>query len=120
MDNKIIDQRFFDKNDAKKALSRAGITRFYEMKNGKVIVQESDAIQVSIQFEEGMAMIKPKFPQIGNSAQIVATIVLLVITFLLDAPFPWIIAIVGGQVFSFCWFYPKIKKLQTKVEQVLQ
>ncbi len=117
--NNILDQRYFDNKEIKSALVKGGINRFFELENGKIVVQKNDFIQVGIQLENGQVKVKPKFPQIGNPVQIVATILLLAGGYFLSLPFPWVIAIVGGQLISLGWYFPKIKVLQADVNQAL-
>lgn len=128
MDDKLLDDRFLAKldinslDDIKKGLTQAGIQKFYEHKNGSIIVEEGDAVRVAIFFKGGKVYLKPKFPQIGNSTQIVCSALLLAIfLFIIPVPFPfqWVIAIGGGQLISYLIFMPKTKKLREKIEDFL-
>ena len=125
MEGNILDDFYFDdeeiKNNAdiKKRLIRGGIRRTYELKNGAVLAKESEAIQVSIRIVDGNIIVKPKFPKIGNTVQILASLVLLIFFFSFRFPFPFIPAILGGQFFSYFWNQSKIRKLQIKVENLL-
>ena len=121
MEKNILDTPYLNKSDILAALKKSELKRFYEHQNGKIIVQESDAIQVNIQLVDGRPVVKPKFPQIGNVPQVIATIVLFVLmNFVLTGGWMGLItAILLGQVFSFLWFMPKINKLKGKVEAAL-
>lgn len=126
--NNILDENFSANNsinsldDIKKGLQQAGITSFYEHKNGSIIVEESDAVQLEIRYENDEVIIKSKFPQIGNTVQIIVSAILLaVFLFIVALPFPfqWVVAILGGQVFSYAFFTPRTKKLKERIENYL-
>ena len=127
MDEKILDGFYFEnkeiKNneDIKKRLLRDGIQKSYELKNGLVIAKESEAVQVKIQLIDGKVSVKSKFPQIGNSVQVLSSMVFLGASFIFNVPFPfpWVVAIVGGQIFSYLWHYNKIKDLKLRVQNLL-
>ena len=59
-----------DNATIKKLLTEGGLAKFYEHKNGQIIVEESDPIRVGISVENDIVKVKGKFPQIGNPAQI--------------------------------------------------
>lgn len=128
MNNDILDDNIFLKSDIKnnsdikRVLKQAGILHFFEHKNGSIIVQQSDAVQVNILFENNAPVVKAKFPQIGNSVQVIVSGVFLALSFYfgIPFPFPWVIAVIGGQIASFAFYYPKTKELQKRIERNLQ
>ncbi len=117
----ILDHQYNDFEDLKKALLVGGFKKCYTKENGSVVVQESDVVQVSVHLDNGEPLVKTKFPQIGNSVQIISTIILLVLLGYLGVPtlVMWASAIIGGQVISYGWFMPKIIQLKKKVEDLL-
>ncbi|KAA3641266.1 MAG: hypothetical protein DWQ02_00860 [Bacteroidetes bacterium] len=128
MNNKILDEGFLgtrkvtNKEEVKQALREAGINSFYEHKNGNIIVKKGDAIQLEIYFENGSVVIKEKFPRIGNSVQVVVSgVILAIFLFVILLPFPmqWIVAIIGGQLFSYFFFKPKTRDLKKRIESYL-
>ncbi len=128
MSGEILDENFHANNeinnldDIKKALQQAGITSFFEHKNGSIIVEQGDAVKVTITYKDGLAIVKPNFPSIGNSIQIIASGVFLAFSMFIIStpfPFPWIIAIAGGQLVSYLVHQPKTKKLKTRIEQYI-
>ncbi|MCB0662186.1 MAG: hypothetical protein KDC24_05580 [Saprospiraceae bacterium] len=77
---------------------------------------------MKLEYKNNRVSITPKFPQIGNSIQWVASGILLAIfVFVIAVPFPfqWVLAIIGGQLLSYLFYQPKIKALKAKLEQVL-
>ena len=128
MKNEILDENFYikkeinSKDDIKKALREMGILTFYEHKDGYIIIEKGDAIRLRLEYKNNRVSITPKFPQIGNSIQWVASGILLAIfVFVIAVPFPfqWVLAIIGGQLLSYLFYQPKIKALKAKLEQVL-
>ncbi len=126
MSNEILDDGIWarteikNKADLKKALMKGGINSFYEHKNGAIIVEQGDAVKVAIHYENEKVSIKPKFPRIGNSVQVIVSgIILAVFLFLIPIPFPlpWIIAIIGGQALSYFVYYPKTIELKERIEK---
>ncbi|MBR9922543.1 MAG: hypothetical protein GYB31_17030 [Bacteroidetes bacterium] len=107
--------------EAIKRLIEKGYQKVYETKDHYVVVQESDVIQVKVRVLGEEVLVKAKFPQIGNVVQIVITAILFFVAGYFELGFPvnLIIAITVGQVISFAWYYPKIKKLKESVEQAL-
>ena len=128
MKENILDDFYFDKkgiknnNDIKARLKIGNMQNHYEHINGTVIVKMSEPVKVSVRLENGQIKIKRLFPTIGNSAQILASAILLAICLVLPVPFPfqWVVAVLGGQIFSYIWHAPKIKKLEERVEGLLQ
>lgn len=128
MNNDILDDNIFSNTDIKnnadikRVLKQAGIHHFFEHKNGSIIVQQSDAVQVSILFENNTPVVKAKFPQIGNSVQVIISGVFLALSLYFGIPFPlpWVIAVIGGQIASFAYYYPKTKELQKRIERNFQ
>lgn len=127
MKNELLDDDFSFKSinsrdDIKRALRGIGIDSFYEHKNGSIIVEDGDAVKLAIYYEDGLVRLKPKFPTIGNSLQILASAILLgIFLFIIPVPFPlqWVIAIVGGQLISYMVHMPKTKRLQERIERFL-
>jgi len=121
-ESKSSDTSVKSQEEVKKRLSRGGLTRYYEDKSGLLILEKSDAVRVGIQYLNGKVIIKQKFPQIGNSVQIIASIILLVVTFFLPIPsiLLWVIAIIGGQFISYYYYSPKCKALQEEVEGLMK
>jgi len=124
MDKNILDENFHANNeiksldDIKKSLRQAGIQTFFEKNNGTIIVEEGNTIRVTIHYKDGLATVKPNFPKIGNSIQIIVSALLLVLfMFVLSVPFPLVIAIVVGQLISYFYYQPKIKAFAARIEQ---
>ncbi|MGH1335218.1 MAG: hypothetical protein ACRBFS_03755 [Aureispira sp.] len=109
-------------NTIKATLAQAGFKDVYANKNGALIVKgtNGDAVKVQIELHStGINEVQGKFPQIGNGVQVICTLIILVIGFSGYLPWPFISAIVIGQLISFIWFQPKIKQLKGAVESVL-
>jgi len=85
-------------------------------------VEKGDAVRLEIAYAQSNIQVIPKFPRIGNSMQVIASMVLLAI-FLwiipLLLPFPWIVAIVGGQLISYFFYRPKTVKLKKRIEKFI-
>jgi hypothetical protein len=118
----ILDTREFNTQVLLKQLKEAQFDRVYETQKNDIIVEESPVVAVKITNQEGRAVVKAKFPQIGNQAQILATTLLLISGYFINhlSSLAWIIAITGGQLVSFLFYYPKIKALKHKIESVLR
>ena len=128
MRDDILDDGFLkrieirNKNDIKVALKEAGFNNFFEHKNGSIIVKESDAVKISIHYENDLIKIKPQFPQIGNSIQVLSSVVILAIfLFAISVPFPlqWVIAIIGGQLVSYLLYMPITRALKARIERYI-
>lgn len=126
MDDKILDDGHLAKNpirnmeDIKKALIQAGIDSFFEHQNGTIVVEQGDAVKVVIRYENDTVSVISKFPQIGNSVQLLFSAILLAIfIFIIKVPFPlqWVIAIAGGQIASYIYYSPKTKELKERIER---
>lgn len=122
MANEILDSEVIDPIKLKSKLNAAGLNKHFGDKNNSIIVQESDTVQVRIFFDGKFnTRTKAVFPQIGNSIQIVSTVILLAVSFYLQIPsiLPWIIGVLGGQVISLLVHLPKINKLKAKVDAAI-
>ena len=115
----LIDQLAKTTEELKAALHAHGIHRVFE-KKGKLIVQESDEVQVAIVHQDGRTLVKPQFPQIGNTFQVVATILFLVVFIYFEVPFSVVTAILLGQVAAFALYMPRINKLKKKVVEAIR
>jgi len=119
-DPNLLDDNIYSSAKIKEILNNAGLLRHYELENGVIEVQEADAIKVSIRYDAGGVRVVPNFPQIGNGPQILVTILILVVSFVLGIPFSWVVALLGGQAFSYFWFTPKINALKDRVETAIR
>ncbi|WMX13873.1 MULTISPECIES: hypothetical protein [unclassified Aureispira] len=122
MQNLPLDHRTHTINSIKESLIKAGITNMYAHQKGYVIVKGTygDSVKVQINLDaHGTATVQKKFPQIGSGPQVLATIFFLIIGFSGFLPFPFISAIILGQLVSFLWFYPKIQLLKKTVESII-
>lgn len=104
-------------------LVKNGLMQIYPLKNDKLVVKETDTVQVTGQKIGNQIKIESKFPTIGNPIQIIVTILLIVffiaINEIVDVPFSWLISIALGQCVSYLWFMPKINALQNQVFSIL-
>jgi hypothetical protein len=119
MKTELIDQLTKTQEELKNALHTHGIHRIFEQR-GKLIVQESDEVQVKVIYKDGRNIVKLKFPQIGNTFQIITTIVFIVTFLLLNVPFSFVLAILLGQAAAFAMYYPRINRLKKKVEHAIR
>ena len=128
MKNEILDDGFMakeeikNKEDLKRVLRKAGYNSFFEHQDGYIIVQQGDAVKVTVHYENGAVSVKPKFPRIGNSVQVLASaVVLAIFIFVIAVPFPfqWIFALIGGQIVSYLVHSPRTKKLKERIEQFI-
>ena len=105
----------------KNRLLKRGFENIYEMDDRSITIEESHTVQVSVRIEKGKINVKSIFPQIGNTIQIIATVVLLFLSFTLGlrSYLPWIVSISGGQLISYLWHFKKIRALKESVEEVL-
>ena len=118
IDQKKKGQKWKSLNDVLKVL-KGSFDKCYELNNGKIVVEKTEVIQVTVQLKEGQTLVKAKFPQIGNLIQIIATVPLIAIWSVLGFPYPIMMGVACGQLISLWWFYPRIMKLKKKVEIVL-
>ena len=128
MTNQILDDRFqhgsiiTSKEDVKRVLRENGIQKFYEHRKGHILIEEGDAIRVAVTYNDGVVSAKPKFPAIGSSVQWLTTVILL-FTFLFIIPsvipFPWVVAILGGQFITYRYYLPRTRKLAERVERMM-
>lgn len=121
MSNYIIDTSIAEVEQLRQHLIEKGITRSFQQGH-KLVVQQSDAVQVAISLKPSKAIIDTKFPQIGNSVQIIATILLLFISFIVPAiggMLGLLTAVLLGQVISYFYFRPKINVLRDQVKEAI-
>lgn len=102
----------------KPKLRKAGLNDVYE-KKGWMLVRKTEAVQVKVKHNGVKYEVKPLFPQIGNSVQIVVTIVLWLLLGYFDVPLSIVLAILLGQVASYAYHFPKIDKLRKEVETAI-
>jgi hypothetical protein len=121
MNDYIINTSISEVEQLRQHLIRKGLTRSFQQGH-KLVVQQSDAVQVAIRLKPSKAIIDPKFPQIGNSVQIVATFLLFVIMILVPAVGSFLgllTAVLLGQVISYFYFRPKINALRDQVKAAI-
>lgn len=104
-------------------LVKNGLMQIYPLKNDKLVVKQTDTVQVTLQKIGNQIKIESKFPTIGNPVQIVVTVLFIAffiaINEIIDVPFSWLISIAIGQGASYLWFSPKIKALKNQVFSIL-
>lgn len=121
----IITNTTLKKAEIQDLLVKNGFMQIYPLKNGKLMVKASDAVQVTIQKNDTEIKIESKFPTIGNPVQVIATIFFVGLLIYLSAneifsiPFPFLVGVALGQGVSYMWFLPKIKILQNQVFSIL-
>jgi len=119
----IIENTNLKKAEIQDLLVKNGLMQIYPLKNDKLVVKESDVVQITIQKIDYKIKIASKFPTIGNLVQVLSTILFAVLFFairnFLEIPFPVLISIALGQGVSYLWFMPKIKALQEQVFEIL-
>lgn len=106
--------------DIKEALLAADITSFYEHKKGYIIVEEGEAVKVEIRYNYNEAIVKPLFPTIGNSIQVISSIALVsffIWGWSIPFPLPWPVGILLGQLISYGLYMPKTKRLKARIER---
>jgi len=118
MKNEIIDD-YLNLEIIKSKLHAAQLHNFYETQEKELIISQNDEIRVLLKIEENRIKITRKYPQIGNTLQIIVTALLAVICFIFSLPFSWAIAIIGGQIISYSYHIPKIRNLENKVNKIL-
>ena len=119
-ESNIIDDNFLDLESIKKKLTIAGILNFYEDENSKLIISINDAVRVELSIENNAVVTSKQFPQIGNTVQIIMTAILVILSFIFDLPFKWIIAISLGQLASYLYHRPKITTLENKIRSSVE
>ena len=110
----LLDQLAKTPEEIKSALHQNGLHRVYE-KKGHLIVQQSDEVQVKIVHQAGRIVVKPKLPQLGNTFQVVMTVVLLVVFLIFDVPFKVLLAFLLAQLAAFALYLSKINRLKKRV-----
>ena len=118
-DENILDNNFLDIEVVKEKLIKSGIKNFYETNKNVLEVSENDAVRVTVQTNNNSTKTIRNFPQIGNTVQVVSTIILFIISFLASLPFKLIIALLLGQLISFLFHSPKIKRLENDIKEAL-
>ncbi|MFK7809602.1 MAG: hypothetical protein AB8F74_17490 [Saprospiraceae bacterium] len=113
-----IETSFSSLREIKETLESKKIFQFYEKKN-RIIIQKSNTIQVRISLHNGKADVEAVFPQIGNSVQVISSIILIYVGSKMNIPFTWVIGILLGQLIAFQWYSPKINELQNSVISAL-
>jgi len=126
MRKEILDDDAWSKRDVKnlqdikEALLDAGITSFFEHKDGYIIVEEGEAVKVQIRYKYNEAVITPMFPTIGNSIQVISSIALVsffIWGWAIPFPLPWPVGILLGQLISYGLYMPKTKRLKARIER---
>ena len=117
----VLDDQMITLADLQTKLNEAGLHQHYPKKNNTLLVKKSDIVKVRVGLDGNKVMVKGLFPDLGNTIQIVSTILFLVLSLTLNANgvIPWGIAIMGGQLISYLWYNPKIKALKAEVESAL-
>ena len=111
----ILDDDFLDLPTIKQKLAKAGLHNVYETENNSLLVSESDAVRVGVQIVNNAIVTDKKFPQIGNTIQIIVTVIIAILAFAFDLPFKWILAVGIGQAVSYFFHTPKINKLEVQI-----
>lgn len=120
VESNTLDDGFLDFESIKKKLAQAGIHNYYITENNKLLVSENDAVRVEVDIVNNKPVTDKKFPQIGNTIQIIVTAVLAIVAYTLDLPFKWILAIGLGQLASYMYHTPKIKKLESEIKASIE
>lgn len=120
MSDNIVRTPFDNLTELKKVLKANGIPRFFEKSNNTIIIQESDTVQVKISLIQNYPIVKTVFPQIGNTVQVIMSVVFIALFVFLKIPYSVILGILAGQVASFGWHYPKINQLKRQVIEAIQ
>ncbi len=118
MDREIIDQPIWDQAEVVKWLQESGYTNAYPIKNGRIMVQQNAQVRVRISTHKSLR-IRPTFPEIGNSVQIISTIFFAVLLFFLNISFGLFWAIGLGQLISLAFYYPSALRLKAELERLL-
>ena len=107
-------------NQLRQKLIDHGFKRIYENQSG-LVVEETEAVKVLIKAPgTSRFFVEGKFPAIGNSVQIVATIAFFIIDVALSFGIYGLIgAILLGQVVAYYYYQPKIEGLKKKVARIL-
>jgi hypothetical protein len=111
----ILDDDFLDLAAIKQKLAKAGLHNVYETENNSLLVSENDAVRVEVQIVNNAIVTDKKFPQIGNTIQIIVTAIFAILAFAFDLPFKWLLAIGIGQAVSYFFHTPKINKLEAQI-----
>ncbi|MFK8057280.1 MAG: hypothetical protein AB8F78_14245 [Saprospiraceae bacterium] len=128
MSKEILDDDLWSKRDirnlqdVKDALIAAGITSFFEHKDGYIIVEEGEAVKVEVHFDYNEAIVKTKFPTIGNSIQVFSSIAIVsffIWGIAIPFPLPWPVGILLGQLISYGVYTPKTKRLKERIERFI-
>ena len=120
MNSVFIDAHYANNEEIKNTLLTASIENYYELEDGSINVEESSTVQVKIRKSGERLQTRMEFPQVGNTIQIITTVILIGVFSSVSFPRPFIAAILLGQLISFGFHYPKIKKLQEQVIQALK
>ncbi len=118
MDREIIDQPIWDQTEVVKWLQEAGYANVYPIKNGRIMVQQNAQVRVRISTHKSLR-IRPTFPEIGNSIQIISTIFFAVLLFLFNIPFGLFWAVGLGQLVSLAYYRPPALRLKAELERLL-
>ena len=119
-DSNILDGDFLDLATIKKKLAKAGLHNVYETENNSLLVSENDAVRVEVQIVNNTVVTDKKFPQIGNTIQIIVTVIIAILVYTFDVPFKWVLAIGLGQLVSYFFHTPKINKLEAHINESIK
>lgn len=115
-----LDQKIYDKETVFEALQKAGIHRFYERKNGHIVVLQSDVLKVRIVFRGNDINLQWPFSQWMILAKLLKLTLTIVVTFFFFESINLILLLIVGQILYSIWLYPKAKQFKDQVEAAIR
>lgn len=123
MTEQILDNREIDLDDIKKLIHRKGkkigVSQLI-VKKGFMIAKKTDIIKVKISHKNGRTTFSPGFPTPGNSVQMIASVIFIIVFFLLQIRFSLFFAIILGQLISLAVHYPKSNQFKREIKMLIQ
>lgn len=118
MSNQILDAPEYSFEEIRNNLLKGGLREVYE-KEGAIIVKETDEVRVKIIQEGNGYQVQPMWAPIGNGAQALFSIVLILVFLNLSVPYFFLAGILAGFGASHLFYLPKCIKLKDRVEKLI-
>ena len=123
MTNKNSPSREMDIEEVKTLIKKKGKmvgVKKVSVKNGSIIVMQSETVKVRVKDIAGRISVRPIFPSIGNKVQMISSLLFIIVFFFINFPVFLISGIICGQAFSFLYHYPRSNQLRQNIVQLIQ
>jgi len=103
----------------KKQGDKLGVTKV-EDKDDQLIISQSEQVRVRIKEKNDQIQLSPYFPVVGNAVQMISSMLLLFVFYALGLRGSILFAIIGGQVFSLAYYFPKANTFTLEVTRFIK